>query len=695
MYNLSRYNYYIQTLVDVIALFIGFNIAFALKPYIPLGPRIPIDYVYYLRLLNVSVLLYAVVNFMVLANEETLTKSFGKELRSAFQTVFLVFSGLTVYLFVINANPTYSRVFVVLFMVSSQILMILMRTLVKNWMLPLYRKSKNAEKIIFIGRREKLEKLIQRFKKSNDWRIWISGAVLTDEETEIRSVEGIKVLCHYGEFLEKVPELEADSCFFAMDQMDAQTAALIEKLIDEGKRVHLNLDEFELLQDRNRMVDVLGSSTVITYFPSKTPARRTIFIKRVIETMAAIVLLPLLLVFYLLSLVFMNIESPGPVFIRRIRIGKNGRRFYQHRFRIMRMDAQERIRNGRSPYMFWGRFLRLLHIDGMAEILDVLTGDMSICGPYAPSVTEYLQYSGEMRRNLGSLPGIVGKWCCIEDEKDALQKEINRYENMSLTGDCMTVLETVFRYLLHRSLRKDDAWLAEEEIQLIQRYRAAKQPMEYDYSAYTKKDTAGVRVYLLVKRLIDIVLSLAGIVVLFPVLLILSIAVMADDGGSPFYRHERIGYRGKRIQILKFRSMRQNAGSLEDVLTAEQLEQYRKEFKVDEDPRITKVGAFIRRFSLDELPQLFNILTGDISIVGPRPIVEEETKIYGRDVAKLLSVKPGLTGYWQAYARNNATYESGERQAMEMYYVDHAGLLLDIKIFFHTFARVLSGDGAQ
>ena len=134
---------------------------------------------------------------------------------------------------------------------------------------------------------------------------------------------------------------------------------------------------------------------------------------------------------------------------------------------------------------------------------------------------------------------------------------------------------------------------------------------------------------------------------------------------------------------------------LEKILTPEQLEQYVKEFKIDNDPRITKIGGFLRKTSLDELPQLINILKGELSIVGPRPIVEKETEIYGSDIAKLLSVKPGLTGYWQAYARNNATYESGERQRMEMYYVEHCSLWLDIKILCRTVFSVIRKDGAQ
>jgi lipopolysaccharide/colanic/teichoic acid biosynthesis glycosyltransferase len=145
------------------------------------------------------------------------------------------------------------------------------------------------------------------------------------------------------------------------------------------------------------------------------------------------------------------------------------------------------------------------------------------------------------------------------------------------------------------------------------------------------------------------------------------------------------------------------------MLTPEQLEEYRREYKLEDDPRLIGYkkpgdgskcfGAFIRRTSIDELPQiLFNIcLRGNMSVVGPRPILRDElTENYTpAEQRALLSVKPGLTGYWQAYARNNATYESGERQHMELYYVKNASFLMDLKIIFATVGSVLKGSGAK
>ncbi len=209
--------------------------------------------------------------------------------------------------------------------------------------------------------------------------------------------------------------------------------------------------------------------------------------------------------------------------------------------------------------------------------------------------------------------------------------------------------------------------------------------------------TVGKRkyIYLFFKRVFDVICSVLALIILSPVLLAVAILVKREDGGPVFYKHRRVGFHGAEIAIYKFRSMRVNADKLEDMLTPEQLAQYSKEFKVDNDPRITKIGNFLRRTSLDELPQLINILKGELSFVGPRPIMEKELLTYypGEKGVRLLSVKPGLTGYWQAYARNNALYEDGERQKMELYYVKNHSFLLDLKILFATVGAVIRKSG--
>lgn len=217
------------------------------------------------------------------------------------------------------------------------------------------------------------------------------------------------------------------------------------------------------------------------------------------------------------------------------------------------------------------------------------------------------------------------------------------------------------------------------------------------------------RGYRIIKRCFDFVASLiASILLLAPMALLCAWVVMIDFG-NPFYVHKRVGKHGKELPMVKIRSMKLGADDVKKTLNPMQLEEYYKEYKLKDDPRLIGwrktgdgtrcAGALIRRTSLDELPQIFwNILIrGNMSIVGPRPILWDElNKHYTpQEQQLLLSVKPGLTGYWAAYARNNATYESGERQRMELYYVQHQNIWLDIKIMFATVSTVLRKMGAN
>ena len=212
----------------------------------------------------------------------------------------------------------------------------------------------------------------------------------------------------------------------------------------------------------------------------------------------------------------------------------------------------------------------------------------------------------------------------------------------------------------------------------------------------TYQADTGSSIYKFVKRAFDFIAALAAIVAISPLLLIISAIVYLGDPGPVIYGQVRIGKNGKAFKMWKFRSMYKNADKMIDQLTDEQRQQYITEFKIDNDPRITPVGNFLRKTSLDELPQLFNVLCNDMSLVGPRPLIESEIQTYYADMFDtLLSMKPGVTGYWQAYARNNATYQSGQRKQMEMYYISHASIMLDMKILFRTVASVLRRDGAK
>lgn len=200
------------------------------------------------------------------------------------------------------------------------------------------------------------------------------------------------------------------------------------------------------------------------------------------------------------------------------------------------------------------------------------------------------------------------------------------------------------------------------------------------------------KVYIKVKRVIDVILASIALILLSPLFAIIAIAIKIDSKGPVFFAHKRIGKNGNIIKLYKFRSMVINAQELIKSFTPEQMREYKENYKLTNDPRITKVGKFLRKTSLDELPQLINIINGDLSIIGPRPVVADELEKYGTNKDKFLSVTPGLTGYWAANGRSNTTYE--QRMEMELYYIDNLSLKMDIKVFFKTILSVVKKEGA-
>ncbi len=200
--------------------------------------------------------------------------------------------------------------------------------------------------------------------------------------------------------------------------------------------------------------------------------------------------------------------------------------------------------------------------------------------------------------------------------------------------------------------------------------------------------------YRAVKRAFDVAFSAAVCAVGLVPGALLCLAIRLDSPGAPIFRQERVGLGGRPIRIYKFRTMVSDAHEHpERYMTPEQLAQWEREQKVDDDPRVTRIGRVLRRTSLDELPQFLNVLVGDLSVIGPRPVTQAETLEFGDARQEFLSVKPGITGWWQVTARNDATWKSGERQFLELFYVRHACMGLDARIFARTFRAVFKRTG--
>lgn len=215
------------------------------------------------------------------------------------------------------------------------------------------------------------------------------------------------------------------------------------------------------------------------------------------------------------------------------------------------------------------------------------------------------------------------------------------------------------------------------------------------YALTTQQKVKATATYLFVKRLLDIIFASIGLILTLPIFIFVSIMYLFEDIHGPlFFKQQRYGRNGNLFYIYKFRSMVINA----DEKLKDNEELYKKYIKnnykleQNEDPRITNLGRFLRKTSLDELPQLINVLKGDMSLVGPRPIVEEELREYKNMRQDFLSVKPGITGYWQISGRSNVGYP--ERVDLELHYVYNQSMKFDLLILLKTFVIVILKKGA-
>ena len=197
------------------------------------------------------------------------------------------------------------------------------------------------------------------------------------------------------------------------------------------------------------------------------------------------------------------------------------------------------------------------------------------------------------------------------------------------------------------------------------------------------------------KRVFDLTLTIIGSIIISPILLGIAVAVCISNRGGIIFSHKRVGMYGKNFYCYKFQTMVKNADKVLEKYLAENPEarrEWEETFKLTNDPRVTKLGNFLRRTSLDELPQLWNVILGDMSLVGPRPIIEEEVPRYGKNIREYYMVPPGITGMWQVSGRSDTTYP--ERVAMDTWYVRNWSVWIDIMYLFKTVKAVLTGRGA-
>lgn len=417
-----------------------------------------------------------------------------------------------------------------------------------------------------------------------------------------------------------------------------------------------------------RVVYGYGSSATWT---ASVPRRRLLDevayarVKRVLDVVICLLVLPVVLPIVAVCALAVRLTSPGPVFITAPRTGQGGRPFEALLLRTRRLDAsdltlateipgasEEMIEYARATRV--GRVLRETHIDELPQLINVLRGEMSIVGP-RPTGARPDSLPLWHTARLEVKPGLTGPWRIAGSptgaSADSSRLDIGYVRDRTVKTDAMILLRT-----LHAIV------------------------------------SSGRR---LVKRTLDIVLSGALLLVLAPVMAGIAVAVMRTSPGPVLFRQRRIGKHGRPFMILKFRTMRSDAEAVlvaDEALHAEYLANDYK-LPLERDPRVTPLGRWLRRTSLDELPQLINVFRGEMSLVGPRPIVPAEIVHYGSDTPRFCSVPPGLTGAWQVAGRCEVRYP--ERCDVELNYVRTWSLAQDAEILFRTVGTVLSRRGVE
>ena len=438
-------------------------------------------------------------------------------------------------------------------------------------------------------------------------------------------------------------------------------------------------------------------TNIVKRFLSKVKKAIVTFIVRVLEIVTSIVgmiiLVPLMIVVAIKNAIN---KDNGPIFYTQNRIGKNGKIFKMYKFRTMNVNADEELakilqedEERREEYRKYkklkddpritktGAFLRRTGLDEFPQLINVFLGQMSIVGPrpYLPEEIDdmgvYYTYIIQHKPGITGISQISGRTSM--DFVDRMDMDLKYHYRRNAIVDMKIALITLLV-----TLRNRDAYTG----------------VGTQVNDLTEQFLKGITLF--VKRLIDICGAIVGIIILIPVTAVVAVVnFICKDYGPLFYSQDRIGKDGKHFKMYKFRSMVVGADEILKKLLAEN-EDLRKEFeatrKLQNDPRITKAGKILRKTSLDEFPQFINVFNGEMCLVGPRAVIDDEIEYFGNHREEVLSVKPGITGYWAANGRSNTSYD--ERVEMETYYANNVSIPLDIKILFKTVISVIKKEGA-
>ena len=521
MSNLKRYTLYIINAIDLISCFIAYFISYYLRfTFINIIPGNPgADYRHFLLAVLVA---YSIYSFVVLYRDaDYLYRNTLKELVSSLKMVIIVMLLVVFYLNITKMNAMYSRIFEglyfgILFLVDLVIRTIVKKALVSN------KISTGEEKVLLISPLGEVKNILKQSEESVDWRFKIDGVVTPGDNKKEKTIQGIRVIKEKEMFSNELLS-DFDSILIVPgEEKDKTIVNWLNKFNSLGKKVSIKTPQYNQKGLQSFIDNVVGLP-VITYTSISYMNGRQSLLKRIIDLFISFLLLPIYVIVHIIVKLLTSLESPGPIIVKRIRVGKNNRRFYQYRFRTYRNDAQERINNHLSPYTKIGYLLNAIHLDGFPMIINVLLGNMSLVGPKAPNLPLYLYMNAKERSLLCVKPGIIGPWTAEQNQNKAIADTIDYIENWSIFKDFSIAIYCLLRYLSFNSLRIHGDTHEEEELRFVNNYLEEIKPFEYNRSLYDNKQNM---FYLFIKRFIDIALSGIGTIFLLPILLIISILII-------------------------------------------------------------------------------------------------------------------------------------------------------------------------
>lgn len=409
--------------------------------------------------LTVVIATFLIAYLIHTENEDYTKRTLMQETVSVFKTNIILAAIIAIYQLLDKSSVDFPRGLYVLTIIINVILMLIVREVIKLY---LTKKYRNKKRLLVITTSDRADRVVDKYSSVDNWANRLYGIAVIDKDMKGDNINGVPVVANVHDMMTYMKNEIVDEVYISIRQDKAEElSAVVMQLEDMGIIVHIKLETLDAYKDYDMKLEKMGKTPVVT-FANRFYDYRKLAIKRIIDIIGSIVGLVIMFIAMIFVAPAIKIESPGPVFFKQKRVGRNGRYFYIYKFRSMYMDAEERkkelmAKNEMSGLMFKmkddpritkvGKFIRKTSIDELPQFINVFKGDMSIVGTRPPTVNEFKQYEGHHKRRLSMKPGITGMWQAygrktITDFEDIVSMDLDYIDNWSIMLDVKIILRT-------------------------------------------------------------------------------------------------------------------------------------------------------------------------------------------------------------------------------------------------------------